>query len=326
MIRHALLAVGLCLYVVNCPLVADEPAGIQMTDRQAADKQATNSEPARPRSLPPVIESSWDDLTAGIDSPEDWAQRREVLRARFLELIRDGEKPARVPLDLTVHETTVVDGVYERRLVSYQTEADDRAHAYLGVPLGTPQELGCGERFPAVVALHGTFDQGMRRAAGLADNPDKAYLDHLCRRGYVVIAPEHFVSGTRIPAEGAYDTTAFHQKHPRWTAVGKFTYEHSIAVDVLETLDAVDPARIGALGHSLVGLDTIFLAAYDERIQAAACNCGASFFRHNAAVEAWSRDHWYVYFKHIRPELLAGRLPPIDFHEIIALVAPRAFL
>jgi hypothetical protein len=30
--------------------------------------------------------------------------------------------------------------------------------------------------------------------------------------------------------------------------------------------------------------------------------------------------------KHIRPDLLAGKLPPIDFHEIIALIAPRAFL
>ena len=27
-----------------------------------------------------------------------------------------------------------------------------------------------------------------------------------------------------------------------------------------------------------------------------------------------------------RPGLLAGELPPIDFHEIIALIAPRAFL
>ena len=30
---------------------------------------------------------------------------------------------------------------------------------------------------PAVVALHGTFDQGKDRVAGLVDNPDKAYLE-----------------------------------------------------------------------------------------------------------------------------------------------------
>ena len=28
-------------------------------------------------------------------------------------------------------------------------------------------------------------------------------------------------------------------------------------------------------------------------------------------------------FKHIREGLLEGRMPPIDFHEIISLIAPR---
>ncbi|HJN11332.1 MAG: dienelactone hydrolase family protein [Pirellulaceae bacterium] len=140
--------------------------------------------------------------------------------------------------------------------------------------------------------------------AGLVDNPDKAYLDHLCRRGYVVIAPEHFVSGHRIPAEGPYETGKFYEKHPKWTAVGKFTYEHSIAIDVLQSLEQVDGERIGALGHSLGGHGTFFLAAYDDRIKTSACNCGASFFWHNPRVEAWSRDRWYVYFKPIRAGLL----------------------
>ena len=108
--------------------------------------------------------------------------------------------------------------------------------------------------------------------------------------------------------------------------MGKFTYEHSIAIDVLQSLDEVDAENIGALGHSLGGHGTLFLAAYDQRVKAAACNCGASFFRHNSRVDQWARDRWYVYFKHIRPGILEGNLPPIDFHEIMALIAPRAFM
>jgi len=46
---------------------------------------------------------------------------------------------------------------------------------------------------------------------GWIENPDKAYLDHLCRKGYVVIAPDHFVAGHRIPAAGPYDTAAFYK-------------------------------------------------------------------------------------------------------------------
>lgn len=268
----------------------------------------------------PEIHSSWDDLTDGIKTKEDWQQRRALLKQKYLELLRDQHKPDRPPLELTVHEEVIVDGLYRRQLISYAVEADERAHAYLGIPLKLTGKA------PAIVALHGTYAHGKKRVAGLIDNPDKAYLDHLCRRGYIVIAPEHFVSGHRVPPEGPYETGEFYKKHPQWTAVGKFTYEHSIAIDVLQTLDQVDADRIGALGHSLGGHGTFFLAAYDDRIKASACNCGASFFRHNPNVTGWSRDRWYIYFKPIRAGLLRQEMPPIDFHEIISLIAPRAFL
>ncbi|MBK9169712.1 MAG: dienelactone hydrolase family protein [Bryobacterales bacterium] len=272
------------------------------------------------RSDPPAVRSSWDDLLDGVATPEQWRQRKQDLRQRYLDLIRDGHKPEKPPLDLQVHETVRVDGIYERRLVSYNVERGERAHAYIGVPL---QRDG---RLPAVVALHGTFARGKEQAAGLVDNPDKAYLDHLARRGYVVIAPDHFVAGHRLPPEGPYETGRFYKKHPQWTAVGKFTYEHSIAIDVLQSMPEVDGGKIGAMGHSLGGHGTMFLAAYDPRVKVAAGNCSASFFRHNPKVTEWARDRWYVYFGHIRSGLLEGKLPPIDFHEIMALIAPRAFL
>jgi dienelactone hydrolase len=267
-----------------------------------------------------VIESSWDDLLEGVRTAEDWERHQQVLRRRYLELIRDAHKPEKPVLDLQIHEDVNVEGRYRRLYISYQVEADERAHAYLGIPSGLEGPL------PAIVALHGTTAQGTKQTAGLDGNPDKAFLDHLCRRGYVVIAPEHFVSGERIPPEGPYDTARFYARHPEWTAVGKFTFEHSIAIDVLQMRPEVDPQRIGAMGHSLGGHGTWYLAAYDERIRASVCNCGGSFLRHNPNVEAWSRDRWYVYLKPIREQLLRGELPPIDVHEIIALIAPRAFL
>ena len=286
----------------------------------AADVVSAEEPPARRRSGPPRIESSWDDLIVGVQTRENWEQRRKVLRQRYLDLIRDEHKPKKPPLDLQVHEMKVVGGRYKRLSISYNVESDERAHAYLGIP------LDCQGKAPGVVALHGTHPQGLKQIAGLIDDPDKAYLDHLCRRGYVVIAPEHFVSGERAPPEGPYETGRFYKKHPHWTAVGKFTYEHSIAVDVLQARDEVDPDRIGVMGHSLGGHGTFFLAAYDERIKAAVCNCGGSFLRHNPDVENWARDRWYVYLEPIRPGLLRGELPAIDVHEIIALIAPRAYL
>jgi hypothetical protein len=276
--------------------------------------------PLRPRSEPEPIRSSWDDLLEGVQTPADWLAHKAVLRQRYLELIRDDRKPAKPPLDLRVHETVDVDGLYERRLISYAVEADERAHAFLAVPyrLSAPA--------PALVSLHGTYAHGKEREAGLEENPEKAFLDHLARRGYVVIAPDHFVAGERTPPEGAYVTARFHQKHPEWTAVGKFTYEHSIAIDVLLTLPEVDPARIGTLGHSLGGHGAYFLAAYDARVRVAVSNSGCAPFRYNTKVEGWARDRWYIYLKPMRAGLLRGELPPIDMHEIMALIAPRPFL
>ncbi len=277
-------------------------------------------QPVRRRSDPQPIVSSWDDLLEGVRNAADWKERKEILRKRYLELIRDAYKPAKPPLGLITHESVEVDGIYERRLISYAVEPEERAHAFLAVPLRINKPA------PAMVTLHGTYPRGKEREAGLEDNPEKAFLDQLARRGYVVIAPDHFVAGERIPPEGAYNTQRFYEKHPQWTAVGKAAYEHAIAVDVLQTLPEVDPERIGVIGHSLGGHGAYFLAAYDPRIKVTVANSACAPFRQNSKVEAWARDEWYVYFKHLRPGLLRGELPPIDMHEIMALVAPRPFL
>lgn len=274
----------------------------------------------RPEFEPPAIRSSWDDLIAGVKTKADWPKRRAQLRAQYLELIRDQYKPVRMALDLQIHETTEVEGVYTRKLISYNVEAGERCHAFLAIPKGLKGPA------PAIVALHGTYPQGKEQTAGLTGNPEKAYFDHLARRGYIVIAPDHFCAGHRTPPEGAYDTRRFYAKHPDWTAVGKSTFEGSIAIDVLASMPEVDKRRIGVTGHSLGGHDTFFLAAYDDRVAAAAGNCSASTFRHNPKVLEWSRDRWYIYFKPLRPNLLQGKLPPIDMHGIIALIAPRPFL
>jgi dienelactone hydrolase len=255
---------------------------------------------------PPPFRSSWDDLLDGVESADEWPERRAELKAKFLALLRDEHAPPRPSaLDVRVHDETVVDGTYVRQLISYAVDDEgERCHAFLAFPLHAPPSP-----LPAVVALHGTYEEGLWQAAALVEGAkgeakgegNKGYLDHLARRGYAVIAPEHFNScfreATDRPGLRPYDTSAFHKKHPQWTAVGKFTLEHSIAVDVLlggQTAVEVDPLAIGVMGHSLGGHGSFFLAAYDERICVSVCNCGAAFFRHNATAEAWARDEWYI--------------------------------
>lgn len=273
-------------------------------------------------STPEPITSAWDDLSDGIKTPKDWSLRRAILMEKYLALISDEAKPVKPPLELRWEESTEVDGVYTRWLVSYQVEEDERARAFIGIPKGIE-----GKKLPAVIALHGTNARGMHQIAGLEEDRDRIYFDELTRRGFITIAPEHFVAEYRIPEEGAYDTSAFYRKHPHWTAVGKFTYEHAIALDVLVQIPEVDATRIGVMGHSLGGQGSIFLAAYDRRIKAAAANCAAFPFRQTNEVSHWARDKWYVYFLTMRKKLKEEqRLPDIDHAHIMALIAPRAFL
>ena len=98
----------------------------------------------RLRSDPPRIESSWDDLLESVKTAEDWAKHRVILKQRYLDLIRDQHKPAKVPLELQVHEETEINGLYRRFYISYQVEAGER---FGGLPDHAPAVDG--QRQPA---------------------------------------------------------------------------------------------------------------------------------------------------------------------------------
>ena len=78
--------------------------------------------------------------------------------------------------------------------------------------------------------------------------------------------------------------------------MGKFTYEHSIAIDVLETLDFVDTRNVGALGILWAGTE-LFSWPPDERIRAARA-VARPFFRHNLGVQGWSRVLVHLFQTH----------------------------
>ncbi|HET7559261.1 MAG TPA: alpha/beta hydrolase family protein, partial [Limnochordia bacterium] len=146
-------------------------------------------------------------------------------------------------------------------------------------------------------------------------------------RGFVCLCPDHLAAGERLDPRGEpYDTAPFYVRHPDWSAVGKAIWDGARALDILQSLEVVDGSRLGVAGHSLGGHGSLFLAAMDERVKAAVCNCGLTLFAENPKRLAWSRDSWYRYFPRLRPLFLANTGLPFDLHEIAALIAPRAFL
>ena len=257
------------------------------------------------------------DLVLRDDTPEDWLHRRERIRARIAGVL--GPTPdEKVPLDVEVLEEETCDG-YVRRKITYATESWDRVPAYLLIPedADTPR--------PAVLCFHGTGAPGKAFVMGMTERQNRAYAPELAQRGYVTLAPDVIAMGERVlPGAEALDVAPFYERFPGRTVEAKNLWDHRCAVDLLASLPEVDAGRIGAMGHSLGGRSTHYLAAFDERVASAVISCGiipmgtyTDLFRQRNKWDPFPTRRTYIQ-EH-------GRLP-FEKHEITALVAPRPLM
>ena len=178
-----------------------------------------------------------------------------------------------------------------------------------------------------MLALHPTHPAGKDVVCALAYKENRDYGLELVRRGYVVLAPDTITAGERV-AEGwdPYETQPWDEANRGWSAMGKMVWDHQRGIDVLQTLDVVRAGGVRAIGHSLGAYNAFFLAAFDERVTACVESCGYSTMAADTAREHWSRTTWFVHFPALRPYVEpGGTLPtPWEFHEVLALLAPRA--
>jgi dienelactone hydrolase len=249
-----------------------------------------------------------------ITSLEDWIQKRRQIRDWWLDFLQ----PLRIDRSqvpaLTVVEEDRPEGVI-RQLVRYEVEAGMPVEGYLLKP--AKPAAGC----PGVVALHSTFNPTIRQPAGVEGPPEKAFGLKLAQRGYVAFCPRNFLwpsdledeAARKLSYEGRVDR--FRRQHPGSRGMAKMLYDAMVAVDILAGLPEVDPKRLGAVGHSLGGKETLYLAALDERIQVTVSSEGGIGTRY---------CNWHA------PWYLGKDILSDDFghehHELLALVAPRAFL
>ncbi len=178
-------------------------------------------------------------------------------------------------------------------------------------------------RGPAVLCLHqhnGQFELGKSEPAGLAGNPEQFYALELARRGFVTLTFDFLCFEERrySALEGAaYERFEFTRRLVGGSTLqAKMAFDAARALDYLASRPDVDPARIGCIGHSLGGQQTLFTTALDERIAAAVSSCGFASYR------AIFRDAINHNFSAYVPNLLARG----DFGAVLSLVAPRPFL
>jgi len=248
-----------------------------------------------------------------VKNAKDWARRRQQILSAMQEVMGAMPDAARkVPLAMEVVEEVKKDR-YVRQKITFGVETDDRLAAYLFVPADRPKE-----RTAAVLCLHPTERKlGKGVPAGLGGKPDRHYAVHLAERGYVTLAPDYVGSG---------DSTFDPYQHGYVSATMKGIWNHQRCVDLLQTLPQVDAERIGVLGHSLGGHNSLFVAAFDERIKCIVSNCGFNSFAHymGGDLKGWSHEG---YMPRIRSDYDCNPSQmPFDFTEVVAALAPRPFL
>lgn len=241
-------------------------------------------------------------------------------------LQRLGRFPARVPLAATLGPASDM-GDHTRTLVSYDVEAGERIDAWLLRPRGQAPAAG----WPAILALHqhaGEYYLGKSQPAGLSADNGYQYGLELCRRGYVVLCPDHLCFEDRRPpeyvrVEGGYLKDQGYERFEftRLVLEGsclqtKYLHDMSCALDLLAELPDVDAARLGAIGHSLGGQEALWLAWYDQRVRATVSSCGFGLIR--TIIRDGITHNFAMY--------VPGLLEIGDTDALLAEIAPRAFL
>jgi dienelactone hydrolase len=246
-----------------------------------------------------------------ITTAADWAKRRAHILANKQRVM--GPLPnlsRKVPLDLKYTEEHKT-ARYVRKKLTYVPEKDDRVPAYLFIPR---QRQG---KLPAVLCLHQTVAIGKGEPAGLGKKESLRYAVHLAERGYVTLAPDY-------PNFGEYNFDTYKRGYQSGTM--KAVWNNIRAVDLLQSLPQVDGERIGCIGHSLGGHNTMFTAAFDPRIKALVSNCGFTSFPkyYGGKIKGWTSATYMPRIEtvyELKPEKI-----PFDFPEVVAAFAPRAFL
>lgn len=251
-----------------------------------------------------------------------WQKRMRSRLAALLGYL-DQEK---VPVAARTVESVQREG-YVRRKIVIRTSPHGVMPMYLLIPdhLDAPA--------PAVLALHG-HGYGVKDIVGLWDDgserlkPDGYHRDfatELALRGFVVLAPEIFGFGGRHIRHDP-DDPASSRKSDCYrismnaimhggTVQGIKVWENMRALDYLTTLKEVDADRIGAMGISGGGQNTLFTTALEPRIKA--CVISGYFCQWEGSILGCAC---------CLCNFIPGILQLGEMSDIAALIAPRPCL
>lgn len=256
-----------------------------------------------------------------IDSPEAWEGRRASI-LRNLEQVM-GPLPQREGLASVavrvLEQKELASGTMRQHIeIDVATLEQSRngvsewMRAYLFLPKESRKEVQ-----PAVLCLHQTVPIGKEEPAGMGGSANLHYALELAERGYVTLAPDY-------PSFGEYHFDF--KTQPQWLSGSmKAIWNNMRCLDLLQQLPQVHGQKLGCIGHSLGGHNTIFTSFFDKRVSVAVSSCGFTRFHkyYGGNLKGWTSDR---YMPKIATEYQNDPdKVPFDFPELIAGIAPRGF-
>lgn len=259
-----------------------------------------------------------------IKTVEAWRKKREGIRQEVLWAL--GEAPpfaesepgsygAERPYQAALLERANVPSGLAKQSVNFGN--------YITGDLYFPTNADRGtKKLAAVIWLHPIsvptgYVPGYRRG----DAPHLA----LARLGCAVFAFDQLGGGSRV-----VEVKNFYQRYPRWSLLGKHVEDTLAAVEALGKTSFIDPKRIWLLGYATGGMTALHAAALDERISGVVSVAGFTPYRSDSAgrgtggLARWSG--WMPLLPKLGAFIGHETRVPYDFHELLAMAAPRPAL
>lgn len=193
----------------------------------------------------------------GTVTRQAWEQRRAVLRNQILTAAGLAPLPARrAKPRAEIFGRIAYDGFTVEKVL-----IETAPNYWLGANLFRPAVPG--PRRPAIVSPHGHWKDGRTEQTNDGNVPARAVM--LARMGFVVL--NYDMVGYNDSKQTPHAFGDAKEQLWNWGPLGLQLWNSIRAVDFLQSLPDVDPARIGATGASGGATQTFLLTAVDDRIR-----------------------------------------------------------
>ncbi|WP_345948832.1 prolyl oligopeptidase family serine peptidase [Mucilaginibacter sp. PAMB04274] len=248
---------------------------------------------------------------------KDWQTRQELMRNKLRRAV--GSFPQKQPLKPVVTSTIERPGYRVENVV-----CQSRPGFYVTASIFLPVKGKANGPSPAIVYCSGHIWEGYRSAGY------QTAILNLVKKGFVVLAYDPLGQGERLEyldsatQRSRLVSPSSEHSYPGAqlfltgnTLANYFIWDGIRAVDYLLTRKEVDPNRIGITGRSGGGTQSAFIAAFDDRIKA-------------AAPEDYVTSFSWLY-QSLGPQdaeqnFLHGISSGIDMADLLAVRAPRSTL